>query len=270
MKDKKALALSGLLSLEALLGCGGRYPQYSGQFELQNFSYSKPDFAGKKRLPSDLKIIHRMKYIPNVWDDRLRFEFTPDHPGEIQGAVVFDLENLTRDKESIFPQPQFKGEQIHAEKAYYGGVFCNYQYQYQAFAIVTPGEQELKKVYPEQGEYLYTDPSGMPIYKSFDPDKFEPDGKASKGWYEAIENNQGTIIIDFSISREIRSDTSGCDAESYLPYDSRGKESLRATYYSTKLDDEEDPRVGFDQLLDNSIPPIDLFKEVISEIKDLK
>lgn len=270
MNNKKALLLSSLLSLETLLGCSERFPQYSGEFKLQNSSYSNSKFAGKKRLPWDFKVIHRMKYIPNVWDDRLRFEFSSQNQEiEISGAVIFDLENLTRDKESTFPQPQFKGQQIHAEKEYYGGAFCNYQYQYHAFAILTPGEQELKKVYPEQGEYLYTEPSGMPLYESFNPDKFEPDQKAIDGWYDTIENYGGKITLDLYISRDIKSDLSGCDSQSYLPYDTRGKESLRALYYSIKLDDEEDHRIGFDQLLDNSIPSIDLFKEVISEVKDL-
>ncbi|GEM_PF-4511443 len=264
----KVLTLSCLLSLEALLGCGGKYPQYSGQFELQNSSYTNPSFAGKKHLPWDLKIIHRMKYVSNVWDDRLRFEFTSQNPDELQGAVVFDLENLTRNKESTFPQQYFKGQEIHSEKAYYGGAFCNYQYQYQAFALLTPGEEELKKVYPEQGKYLYTEPSGMPIYESFNPERFEPEQKNIDGWYDTLDNNDG-ISMDLYISRNIKADTSGCDAESYLPYDPRGKESLKAAYHSTKLDDHEDPRLGFDQLRDNTIPPIDLFQKVISEVKDL-
>lgn len=268
MKSTKIVILGSLLSLETLLGCGGKYPQYSGSYESQHSSYTNPKFAGKKRLPWSLKITHRMKYIPNIWNDKLRFEFAAQDPSEIQGNVVFDLEKLTRDKESTFPQPEFKGQQIHTEKKYYGGTFCNYQYQYHAFAILAPGEQELQKVYPEQGEYLYTDPNGMPIYKTFDPDKFEPDGKAIDGWYDAINNNGG-ISMDCYISRNTLSDTSGCDMDSYLPYDPRGKESLEALYFSTKLDDHDDPRQGFDNVVDNTIPSIDLFKEVISEVKDL-
>ena len=268
---KRPTYLAGILSLEALLGCGERFPQYSGKYKLQEVSYTDPSFAGKKHLPGDLTIIHRMKYIPNVWDDRLRFEFAPQDPtAEIGGAVVFDLENLTRAAESPFPQEYFKGEQIYTEKAYYGGAFCNYQYQYHAFAILTPSEEELKKVYPEKGKYLYTDPSGMPIHETFNPDRFEPDKEAIEGWYEALARNEDKITLDFYISRNIKDDLSGCDSESYLPYDLRGRESLKAVYYSTELYDQADPRLGFDELRENSIPAIDLFKEVISGVKDLE
>ena len=267
--NKNLTALISAASL-GLLGCGTKYPQYSGEYELQNSSYTNPAFAGKKRIAWKLAITHRMKYVPNIWNDQLRLEFTSDNPeNEITGRVMFDLEDLTRDKESTFPQPEFKGQQIHAEKTYYGGVFCNYQYLYHAFAVLTPGEQELKKVYPEKGKYLYTEPSGMPIYESFNANNFEPDQDAIDGWYDVIEENGGMISLNLFINRDILSDTSGCGSNSYLPYDPRGKESLEATYYSVKLENDEDPRQGYESLPDNTIPPIDLFKEVISEVKDL-
>jgi len=266
---QKFLLLAGVLSLESLLGCGSKFPQYSGRYNLQEVSYTDPTFAGEKKLPWDLTIIHRMKYVPNDWDDMLRFEFTPRNPDQIDGAVVFNLESLTDDAESSFPHEYFKGQEIYTEKRYYGGAFCNYQYQYHAFAILTPGEDELKKVYPNQGAYLYTEPSGMPIYETFNPDGFEPSEETIDEWYQKIEKNGDHISLDFVISRNIHDTMSGCDSESYLPPDPRGRESLKALYHSIELHDEEDPRLGFDALGENTIPPIDLFKEVISGVKDL-
>jgi len=216
--NKLLLALSGLLGLQALPGCAPEYPQYSGKYQLNNeATYSDPSFAGEKRLPWDLTITHRMKYIANTWDDRLRFEFTPQNPEtEITGAVVFDLENLTRAEESSFPHEYFKGELIYAEKKYYGGAFCNSQYQYHAFAVLIPGGDELAKVYPERGEHLYTE-NGLPVHETFNPDEFEPDKDAICGWYDAIEQNGGVITLDFLISRNIKDTRTGCDEDSYLP-----------------------------------------------------
>ncbi len=268
MKKKHSLAISGILSLESLLGCSERFPQYSGRFELKTSSYTDPEFAGEKRLPWGLTITHRMKYRTS-WEDRLRFEFTPQNSEvEVQGAVLFHLEKLANDSESSFPHEYFKGEEIHAEKKYYGGAFCNYQYQYHAFAVLIPGEEDLKKIYPERGEYLYTE-NGMPIYESFNPDEFEPGKEAICEWYNKIEENGDKITLDLFISRNINDERSGCDSESYLPYDTRGRESLKAVYHSIELHDEEDPRMGFDQLQNNTIPSINLFKEVISGVKDL-
>ncbi|MDO8510943.1 MAG: hypothetical protein Q7S55_02145 [Nanoarchaeota archaeon] len=268
---QKALLLVGALSLESLLGCGStKFPQYSGKYKLQEASYTDPAFAGEKKLPWDLTVIHRMKYVPNDWDDRLLFKFTPQNQEtEIGGAVLFDLELLTADAESSFPHEYFKGEEIHAERRYYGGAFCNYQYQYHAFAILTPDEEQLKKVYPNQGEYLYTEPSGMPIYETFNPDGFEPSEETIDAWYEKVEKNGDHISLDFVVSRNIHDTVFGCDSESYLPPDPRGRESLKALYHSIELHDEEDPRLGFDDLPTNTIPAIDLFKEVISGVKDL-
>ena len=269
---QSTMLLAGICCLESLLGCSEtKIPQYSGNYQLiETAAYSNPSFVGEKSLPWDLTIIHRMNYNAAAWDDRLRLEFSPKNSEkEIGGAVVFDFENLTRYSESSFPQEHFKGELIHSEHKQYGGTFCNYQYQYYAFAIVSPMENQLQKVYPERGQYLYTEPSGMPIYETFDPDQFEPDEEMIDEWYEAIENNDDKIKLELFISRNILDDVSGCDSESYLPYDNRSKASLKAVYYSTELHDKEDPRFGFDQLLDDSIQPIDLFKEVISEVKDL-
>jgi len=268
--NKKTLMLVGAASLEILSGCGStRSPQYSGRYELAAEPiYSDPYFAGEKRLPWDLTIIHRMKYIPNTWDDRIRFEFTSQNQNEIRGAVVFDLELLNRADESSFPREYFKGELIHVEKKYYGGAFCNSQYQYHAFAKLTPGEDELVKVYPERGEYIDSE-NVMPLYEQFDPAEFEPAEEAIDGWYDAIENNGGKISLDFYLSRNIKDDRSGCDQDSYLPYDNRGRESVNALYHSTELHDQEDPRLGFDELQNNTISAIDMFKEAISDVKDL-
>lgn len=268
--NRKSL-LAGVFSLGSLLGCGSaEFPQYSGRYKLQETSYTDPSFAGEKKLPWDLTIIHRMKYVPNSWHDRLRFKFTPrDQETEIGGAVMFDLELLAADSESSFPHEYFKGQQIHTERRYYGGAFCTYQYQYHAFAILTPDEDELKKVYPNQGEYLYTEPSGMPIYETFKPEDFEPSEETIDRWYQKIEKNGDHISLDFALSRNIHDTITGCDSESYLPHDDRGRESVKALYHSIELHDEEDPRVGFEELQSNTIPAIDLFKDVITDVRDL-
>ena len=268
---KNTLLLAGALSLGSLLGCGeDRLPQYSGRYMLQNISYTDPSFMGEKSLPWDLTVTHRMKYVPSTWDDQLQFKFTPQNPEvEIGGAVIFDLELLTEDDESSFPREYFKGQEIHAEKRYSGGVFCNFQYQYHAFARLTPNEGDLDKVYPSRGRYLYTEPSGMPIYETFNPDKFEPSEETIDEWNQKIEDNGDHISLEFVISRNIQDTLSGCNSESTLPYDDRKQASVRMLYRSIELYDQEDPRLGFEQLPDNTIPAIDLFKEVISEIKDL-
>ena len=268
---KKAATLSRLISLQLVLGCAQeQFPQYSGRYQLgEHGIYSDASFAGKKHLPWDLTITHRMNYYGNSWDDLLRFEFTSPNPNlEIQGAVVFDLEHLSSINETSFPHEEFKGEKIHEEHEYYGGAFCNYQYQYHAFAVLTPGEIELQKVYPNKGEYLKTE-NGMPLHESINPDTFEPDPEAIDRWYGAIENNDAKITLELYLSRNLQDTYSGCDEYSYLPYDSRREESLSAVYFSTELHDQEDPRIGFDELLENRMSAIDLFKEVISGVKDL-
>jgi len=264
----KNLSLASALSFGIMTGCSCPYPQYSSKCERVSSSYTSLDFAGEKRLPWELTITHRMKYVGNSWDDRLRFEFTPHSSAEIKGAVIFDLERLTNNQERPYPQESFKGTQIHAERTQYGGTFCNYQYQYQAFAVLKPDEDDLKEVYPEEGEYLYTEPSGMPLDESFNYRDFEPDQEKVKEWYKKIERNGNKIKIDLYLFRNIKDDLSGCDEDSYLPYDPRGKESLKASYHSTELHDEEDPRIGFEELGDKTIPPLDLFKEVISGVQD--
>ena len=84
------------------------------------------------------------------------------------------------------------------------------------------------------------------------------------------EENGDKITLELFIEINIKDDLSGCYKNGdYLPLETRGSESLQAVYYSTKLNNGEDPHIGFDQLSENAIPPIDLFKDVISGVKDL-
>lgn len=261
----------GLVGVEAIASGCSSYPQYSGQYELQSVSYTDPEFAGEKKMSWDLTITHRMKYVPGSLDDRLRFEFNPKDPNtEIGGSVMFDLQLLTKADESSFPHEYFRGETIHEERTYYGGAFCNYQYQHQAFAVLTPEYNKIKEVYFQNGASLGIQPAGNPISETKYPEEMEIDEDAVDRWDEAVENNGDKITIELFIERNILDTLSGCYAnDGWLPPDDRGAESLHAVYHSTELNDEEDPREGFDELVDNNIQPIDLFKDVISGVKDL-
>ncbi len=282
MKPKQLLLISGVLSLESLLGCApDTFPQYSGSYQLISASYTDPSFAGEKIMPQNLKVIDRMNHSGGYWNHLLRFEFRALSPQEASGNTLFNLDHLVSETESSFPHKEFKGANIFNE-ATVGSVggqsaFCNYQYRYHLFMEAIPNAGVLQRVYPGHGEYIGDDPgTKMPLYLSLsNPQEVELNDTAVEEWYEKAAENGG-ITLTLILTRHIALTRPGGD-EGYkdciLPYDPRKKESLIAAYKfeydeTEWVEQEYDLRKGeVQEIKNNAIAPIELLKQVISNIK---
>ena len=275
---KILLAISGILSLESLLGCAPEtFPQYSATYQLQSLQYTDSAFAGEKRMPNLLKIVDRMDHLGGYWNHLLRFEFQSFSPDETGGNLLFNLDDLLRDEESTFPHKKFKGVNIFSEDKVGSSAFCYYQYHYYLFMEANPSAEILQLVYPGQGEYIGDDPvTGMPLHLSLsNPEKVELDENAVEEWYGQIDDNEG-IALRLILTRHIASEGPGGDdyKDCILLSDPRHKESMIAVYkfhYDGKVEWEEqehDIRKGDVYGLEQgTIPPISFFKQVISDIK---
>lgn len=273
MKDKKVLALAGLLSLETLLGCGGKYPQYSGRYELQSVSYSNPSFAGKQPLPSSLELTERMKHHGGHWDHYLKFNFIPQSSTEAPGIFTLELDDLARIDHGAWPNDWYDGAEIHREQKIYGtGTVCNYQYLYFLFMASTPSTETMQNMYPGQGECFAQDPvTKMPLCKSLaHPEEVDFN---DTDWYDTLDENEG-ITLTLTFTRHLRSELPGGE-DSYKDCilssdpENRGEAAMTFTYYADKknLDDRTDIRKAVLEKTDPTGSSLSFFKKVVSGIK---
>lgn len=266
------LLLTAILSLESLLGCGPtEFPQYSGQYKLQNFFYSYPGFGGEKQMPSTLNLIDSMEHFGGHWNHYLRLEFVSETEDQANGTLMLKLDYLTRIDHGAWPNDWYNGAEIHREKTVYGtSAFCNYQYLYFLYLETTPSVKMLQKVYPGTGEYVKDDPvTKMSLNESLtQPEEVEFDDIE---WNDAVEKNNG-ITLYFTFDRHFRSKFPGWDGgykDCILPSDNRGDGSLIFTYHADleNLNTETDIRKGGREETKTDRPGIEFFKKVVSRVE---
>ncbi|MBI2125019.1 hypothetical protein HYV87_03055 [Candidatus Woesearchaeota archaeon] len=266
------LAFIGAVSLESLLGCGDSFPQYSGSYELREFSYTDPSFAGEMKMPSGLIVTNRMSYIGNQWNHQLNFEFASDSENQAVGIFSHYLDDLTRIDNGVWPNNWYDGVEVYEEQKIYGSgntAWCNNQYLYFLRLESIPPPEVLRNSYPGNRSYIGKDPTtGMELYESW-PHPEEADFEETE-WNDAVEENEG-ITLYFNFTRYLRSKRPGGEGyqDCILPLDSRGKESLTFTYHASTddLDDATDIRkVRVEEIKDNQ-PAVSFFRKVISNIK---
>ena len=272
MKSNKTLALFGLLSLETLLGCGERFPQYSGAYQLQSSSYTDPSFAGKQQLPASLELTDRMEYYGSYWNHHLKFNFIPQDGNQAAGIFSLKLNDITRIDDGAWPNNWYNGAEIYREPEVYGtGAFCNYQYLYFLFMQSAPSYDILQNTYPRQGECIGKDPTThMPLCTSLaHPQEVDFN---DTGWYDAIDENEG-ITLTLTFSRYIRGDTSGSgnSNDCILPPDpkNRGEAYAVFVYRASRenLDDKVDVRKAPLEIPGQNASSLSFFTKIVSNIK---
>ncbi len=271
--NKTILKTAGLAALvSALSGCGEDFPQYSGEYERDSTSLTDPAFQGAKNWPQNLNVLHRMEYGGTGWDHYLRLEFIAENESEAQGNTAFNLASLAKWNRGLFPGVPLNGVNIFNENRIYAGAFCNMQVQYYLFAVLTPGQEILDRIYPSHtGEVFYDEVTGMPLQVGPNvgkEDEIEIDEDAAEEWFEAVDDNDGTAI-DIYLSRRLDSEMSGCDwTDSGLLFDGRGNATSNAVYRSTSNDYSTDLRsAGLEGINDNVAWSMLFFEQLISGVK---
>ena len=269
---KNSLLLASAISLESLLGCGPtEFPQYSGIYKLQSFSYSDPSFVGEKQIPPTLIVVDRMEHIGSYWDHSLLLEFIQKTEDQARGTLALELDDLTRIDHGTLPNDSYNGVEIHQEREVHGtSAFCNYQYLYFLYLETVPNAEMLQNVYPGRGRYIGDDPSTkMPLYESLSHPE-EVDFNSTE-WLDAVEDNEG-ITLNFTFARHLKSEMPSWEngyQDCILPSDSRGSESLAFTYHADleNLNDETDIRKEGIEKIRSDLPGIVFFRGIVSGVK---
>lgn len=262
---RKPLQVAGLVSL--LAGCGEEMPGYNGLYFKTESSTSDPGFTGEMDWPSNLEIVHRMKYKGAGFKHYLGLRFMSIFPNEVYSEMQFTLSRITNEDEGVWPNDHPGGDQFYSEEKIYGGAWCTSQVQYWLYAVM-PEHKLLDEIYPahiEDGPDI--DTATGKVKPSPSPQKLEEQYNEDKAdeWFEIMEDGIGVKLI---LIRHLDSTTSGCYRfGGYLPPDKWGHQWSKVNYFSSEPDYSVNMiKADLSDLKTFDDMPMSFFKQIIPDV----
>lgn len=251
-------------------GCGGNFPQYSGEFELLGEpEYSDPSFQGELQIPHKLVVLNRADFASGYFRHYIETSFQKSEEDiaeeKKQGKTLFPEAKFYFNMDDLMIRPGQTGfgAIVHKEEKQTNGAFidCWAQVEYSLRVRATPMPSMLRDIYPTHGKVIKkaTSSQSEQVETLTDEnliEKTELNETAVNNWDDTIDSVNG-IVLQFEFTRKMASHLTQLHGEQcILIPDPLGRKdaSVKFTYISTKENDSFDLRLqGFEEIIGQDV-----------------